>query len=308
MKKYILQIIALVFLFSACEQTIDFNGKESDPVTIMNGLFTPDSVFSLAVSETKHITHTGPIPNVENAVVEVFSGDDLVETLSHQNNGIYKGSKKPEAGKSYKVDVSYNKNKVSAKAEVPATVAINKLTSKLIYNSDQGEAYLELNVQFTDPAKVSNYYRITVLHKPKANESPNHPYVSSNDIVMNATYGGNENGLNGSIANTYLIFNDKLIKGKQYEVKLQFTDYNAMFAVQNDRVDLEKDYKVYLHSISEEYFLYLKSRALSEYTNDDPFSEPVPIYSNVNGGGGVLAGSSVAEAELNIVYPGDLFP
>lgn len=308
MKKIVLQLVTFVFVLSACEQTIDFTGKESAPVMILNGVLTPDSVFTIDVSETKHITRGGQVPVVENAVVEVFSEGNLLEGLKHQGNGIYKGTMKPEAGKNYKVIISYDKNTVSAETAVPTAVGIDRISSNPVFDKDQTFAYIELGVQLTDPATSTNYYRITVEHLPEAGELQNKPYVYSNDIVMNATYGGNDDGLSNSITNSYLIFNDKLFKGKQYEVKLRFYDYDVLFALQNEGFEIRKAYKVYLHSISREYFLYLKSRELGEYNNDDPFSEPVPIFSNISGGSGIFAASSVAEADLNVEYPEDLFP
>jgi len=301
-KLYFLIIIFLV-VFSSCEKTIEFTGNLGEPVTIVNGLLTPDSLFCIEISTTKNIEQTGAIPSVENAIVDVFEGEKLIETLKHQSKGIYKGLLKPEFGKKYELKVTRTKSIVSSKTEIPSPVAINKLESEIINITEAQSNYLEITIDFTDPSEINNFYRISVEGDSK--NAITYPEVSSTDIIMKAVF-GNENNIEITNNNDFLIFNDKLINRKNYKLRIQVYDNDAISRLLGLKDDIACSYKVRLHSISEEYYLYLKSKELNQLTFNNPFSEPVPIFSNIKNGGGILGAYSISEKNVDVLYSKNL--
>ncbi|MDV7393939.1 DUF4249 family protein, partial [Arthrospira platensis SPKY1] len=50
------------------------------------------------------------------------------------------------------------------------------------------------------------------------------------------------------------------------------------------------DLEIELRSVSPEYFNYHRSLARQYQASPDPFSEPVILYSNIEGGQGIFAG------------------
>ena len=50
--------------------------------------------------------------------------------------------------------------------------------------------------------------------------------------------------------------------------------------------------------ISAAYYEYLKTARLHDYTRENPFAEPLSVYSNVENGYGIFAGYSSQTFEL----------
>jgi hypothetical protein len=239
---------------------------------------------------------------VHNAEVDIYENGNLLETLKHNNEGVYIGSIKPEIGKNYKLKVFGKTNVLDVDAIIPNPVLINNVNFALVID-EYGSGNVEIAVKFNDPPNQENYYRITVFPNPMVYVDDRYPtgfWLSSNDLVIKSLFGG-DNALNSSPENGYLIFNDQLINGKDYELKINMVDYE-IFAYLSEQETVTRGYTVRLHSISRDYYLYLKSRQLNSYTSDDPFSEPVPIYSNINGGGGIWAAYSISEKNILVDY------
>lgn len=297
--KKLISIIIILIVFGSCEKSIDFNGHKTEPVTIINGLINPDSTFLVSVIKSRHITDNGQIPEVTNARVEVYKGDVLVEELVHKTNGIYTGFSKPNVDNEYTFKVTIDKDESGAKTLIPLPVVI--LEANANFNSNINvENEVELTINFIDPVQVENYYRITIHPESDRNsDSENNLYLSSNDLVIRSVF-GQDDGLDNTPNNDYLIFNDRLIDGKNYNLKLIFYDSNYYQSIDANSNKYSKTYKLRLHSISKDYYLYLKSRMLANWVTDDPFSEPVPIFSNITGGGGILGAYSTTERSILI--------
>jgi hypothetical protein len=111
-------------------------------------------------------------------------------------------------------------------------------------------------------------YVITEIHR-----YTDHPPLSSPDLVVEA------------VTDQGILFSDQLIDGKEYSIRVE-TMLQNLGSADSALVDIR------LHSISESYYRYLKSRQKQFETRDDPFAVPVIVYSNVEGGAGFLGGYS----------------
>ena len=49
-------------------------------------------------------------------------------------------------------------------------------------------------------------------------------------------------------------------------------------------------YTIFLRNTSKSYYLYRQSVDLQRWTEDDPFAQPVQIYTNITNGFGILSG------------------
>ena len=297
--KKLISIIAILFLLGSCEKSIDFNGQKTDPITIVNGLLNPDSIFRVSVTKSKHITDTNPIPKVTNARVEVYQGNSLLEELNHTGQGIYTGFSKPVVGELYTLKLTNDKDALETQATIPLPVVIDEVTASS-NNNVNAENMFELSLTFTDPPQIENYYRITIHHDQLGDsDQASSLYLSSNDLIIRSVF-GQDDGLDNTPDNEYLIFNDRLIDGKNYKLQLSFSDSEFYEGYDDQNSNYYKNYKLRLHSISKDFYLYLKSRNLESWVADDPFSEPVPVFSNIIGGGGVLGAYSTSFSSVSL--------
>jgi hypothetical protein len=95
------------------------------------------------------------------------------------------------------------------------------------------------------------------------------------------------------------LFNDLLFNGqnKALELEIPYENYSGI------EVGYEWSYKtlsvrVYLHNISKSYYYYRNSLELYQSASGNPFAQPVQVYSNIENGFGVFAGSQISYFDL----------
>ncbi len=86
------------------------------------------------------------------------------------------------------------------------------------------------------------------------------------------------------------LFTDELINGKDY--LLSFGEYGN-YTVHKDVGEFIR-VNIALDNLTKELYLYYRSREEHSYAKDDPFAEPVPVYSNVVGGLGIFGSESTS--------------
>lgn len=255
------------------------------------------------------------------------------------NRGSYFGRTIAQAGKSYRLEVTCNGfETVTCETTIPAPVEITKIdTFTEIIVKDYGVLkYNWINIHFHDPVETQNYYMLQsdrttgfVLNHNYSNVEE--PFVPSDTIlVRNDSYTGiqffdpvfNNNNqaedvIMGSPNNQYGIFNDSKIDGKDY--KLSLVNYNLYESggynpYQSDGNENNSNdgfeygnfnlLNIKLVSITKEYYNYLNTANYHFWFSDDPFSEPVSVASNVNGGMGIWAASGASEVKVvQGIYP-----
>ena len=95
------------------------------------------------------------------------------------------------------------------------------------------------------------------------------------------------------------LFNDLLFNGqnKSLELEIPYDNFSGI------EVGYEWSYKtlsvrVYLHNISKSYYYYRTSLELYQSASGNPFAQPVQVYSNIESGFGVFAGSQISYFDL----------
>ncbi len=180
-----------------------------------------------------------------------------------------------------------------------------------IYKNDTLAAYtrqtMNYTLKFDDNANEQNYYRLiaktiqhytvtdTIQHTTK-DSITSHYYFNFSDVVSGNNTNNDPTTLIGGYNsyNMYTVFSDELFNGKTYALtfstdQLVFDNIssNSGFYTNSYRNPDKYEIKVYLQSISRDYYLYLKSRAAGS-GGADFFSEPVQIHNNIVGGIGIF--------------------
>ncbi|MCY4674633.1 MAG: DUF4249 family protein [Bacteroidetes bacterium] len=105
------RILVLLMVLCACEDPIDLkDSSEYTPVLVLNGYFTPDSVWTVRVS--KSIAVSEPVlPSelfVKDAKVLIRGASGLNEALIHTGNAVFRSlsGQHPVAGEMYTIEVA----------------------------------------------------------------------------------------------------------------------------------------------------------------------------------------------------------
>ncbi len=288
--KNLLIIISAVLFLTSCEKEIEYKDFDFKNFLVLNSILQEDSLMWCSVSSSKSIIEEDKELDIVNAKVLVYKDDNLIDELKHRNKGRYftENNIKVEQGGKYKISVSVEGFKdVEANTEIPEKPQFN-----INYFKKEKNKY---NVGITiNDKKGHNYYRLkTYILKDGVRF---YLKVKTTDPIFhdNKTYVENENSLNNT-KNNFQIFNDDLFDGENYELKFSLEYGNWTF--NNPTLNVE------LFAISKELYLYYKTiEAYKEKgdNGDDPFSEPIKIFSNVKNGAGILGCSSLSVKSTKI--------
>jgi len=302
-------------LFSSCESVLFIELEESDKLVVMNGAVGQDSTVRVQISRTRHILDNADLPPLENAMAELFRGEESLGKLVYRGEGYYElPAYRPGVGEDFRLEVeSPGLPPVSAPFRIPEGVEINDLDTMMIqqefdeYGWSYTERFFVIDVSFRDPAGEENFYLLdlrvdrsytswrdttykvvdSLWYDNRWNyfleevtetltdtlRMQDNPGISSGDLLVEAN------------TSKGVLFSDQLIDGKNYSFRAQ-TMIHGLRSADSAVVDVR------LHSISKDYYRYLKTRQEHYETRDDPFAVPVIVYSNVDGGAGFLGGFS----------------
>ncbi len=319
--------VSALLLPHACESTLFIELEESDNLIVLNGAITSDSLVAVQVSRTRHILDNAPVAPMENALVRLYQGNTLLNELTYRDNGYYVSNDFiPSIGESYTITVeNQGYPLVIASSEIPEPVMIQGIDTATVsieyedeYAYDYAQEMLQFDLTINDPPGVENYYLLfagvdrswteyrdttvkvvdsvyfnnqwnyfledssysyTIIHRDQG-----YPYIYSEDIIVEA------------ITSQGVLFSDHLMDGKSYSLRGYFATYELASA-DSAIVDVR------LHSISESYYKYLRSRQHHYDTKENYLAVPVVVYSNVDEGTGFFGGYSTDVYTITTFIP-----
>lgn len=296
MKKLIFLIISLI-PFISCRKVLDIELPSKDGKIVINSFFNNNEQLTVNISKSLHILDNVESKLLNDAIVNIYEDNVFKEKLTNINNGNYITNFIPSKGKTYKVSVSYSSLKDAySENSIPATTNIISVDSSTVYSTNNsgingnGESnpQYQLKIKFKDPESIKNYYSLKLYHKNQGyiykntNYQDYYPmYFSSNDLIIESWQ-----------FNETAYFSDDFIDGKVYEIIINIDKYNLPY--------IDNEVIIELNSVSKEYFLYCKSYNLYQSVNNNPFSEPVQVFNNIENGFGIFAGYSSDTLNLNL--------
>ena len=300
MKKIFILLIIASHIIS-CEKVIPFEGDVTVSKLVINSIFESDSTFKVHVSSSRSVVDTASFLNIEDAEVKILDNNgNIVDVLNHINNGFYMGQTYPEENKTYNLEVKHpNYSNITSLDSLPAPININRIDTTVMdpINGDR----IQINLNFDDPSSFQNYYLLetyavseyilvegidTLEHEIDTAQQ----YMILTDVVF-------QNG--GSPWRDQGLFNDLLFNGqnKVLEFEIPFYDESGY----EDGYDWSykiSGIRIYLHNISKSYYYYRTSLELYQNTSGNPFAQPVQVYSNIENGFGIFAGSQITYFDL----------
>ena len=384
-----LGVWGLFFLFLSCENTLEFRGRETQPLLVVNAFVTPDSVVRVHVSASRfflapdsarvfdeesgrYVWQKIPFETISDATVAVTQNGSFF-SMQNIGGGYYISTEKPDQNGEIHIEVTRNGfTTVSASTSFPPPVPVSveilndniehriwfrefwhmtddTVTMHKIDRNYERRRSGVLNIRFSDPPNVNNFYRLL---------------VTANHYTEDGTFIGHDQLLTPWILREhlremadipigndwtwplYLEFSDEVFDGKEFSIDFNFGywnseilrpdtttivyqlkddypwaynfwswweweyEYRRRLASFNGRSIMCEDWSyrterieivVELQSISREFYLYLHSREQNR-TSGGFFSEPVPIFNNINGGIGIFAGYT-SSAHRFVVTP-----
>ena len=268
-------VLAFVLFFMACENlevVVPIDVEDPDPVLAVGAYFSNNmDSYNIAVSQAVGALSDLENTNQDSALIQIFEEGLLFDEFILNRFALEDFEQDFVPGNNYRLQVSKSGfETISAEAVYPSLVEID--TAYFRENNVVGEFDEELKqvqINFQDPVG-SNFYEIKAyIFYEFDSETYLYPLYPSND-QFNGQRGRGEG----------LFFSDENFEGELAEIIINYSDF-----------EVEEDAEVILElrHITEDYLLFDLSLELAFNSNDNPFSEPVQVKSNIENGFGVFA-------------------
>ena len=302
MKNTCFRISILVLAFSGCELIINPDLPEHTPRLVIKAFFTPDGGWAASVSRSVGILEPSPGPErwVTGASVELLSDGRIIDRLPFlYRERVYASEKLLQTGRSYSLQVSAPGFETvhatdSAPPSVPTSIESYRVETSDPVPGEPGVSTVtefRITLQIQDPSGEENRYQIRVIAPGRSGRrdlrfSTRDPSIVSDNRIEDPVTESVE-----PFTGSEPFFRDALFDGESHEIEI--SSVNLLV-----EASLERVIWLQVRHISKAYYRHLKSALLHETTVDNPFAEPVRVYSNVENGYGIFAGYSSQTFEL----------
>ena len=309
MKKIVFAIILGLFLASSCEKVIEINVPDKDRKIVLNALINPDSILTVHITRSKTILESNNLVFIEDAEVKLFENEGLAGSLDYLGLGSYAlQGFKPVSGNTYRIEVNHPVlQSVNSQVFMPSPVKISQIdTSRTI--GEFGNDVYNLNVHIDDPGQQKNFYSLSMVATLRYYDFENEVFLDSlrtEPVYFRPLDAGNtdfgEDLLEQQLSffmDNKLFFSDAPFRTTGGELVMALEYYLYFFAPDNIKIEIRLDH------IDESYYLYSLSRRRYLQTNENPFSEPVQVYNNVENGFGIFSSFARDTMRYNIFAGG----
>ena len=212
-KRYLIFLFPVIFY--GCEKVIEVNLNEAAPKIVIEGNISSDNNFAeVKISMTSSYFDTLPGDKVSGAKVVVTDNEGGKFIFRETKEGLYKSPGiSLKQGNTYQLSVESGNEIFLATSKLNSPVPIDSV--KTFY--EPGSSFIDegyyLNVYFTDPKGVENFYRIKVFRNGKEKKS----------------------------TDDFIVFNDRYVEGNNVKITLFNDPYEINDTVRVQLISLDKD-------------------------------------------------------------------
>ncbi|WP_293015027.1 DUF4249 domain-containing protein [Mongoliibacter sp.] len=285
--------------FSACETVVDVDIPFEKPnVTVVSNLKAGQSP-EIRLSFSKHILDN------RSAFERISDAKVTLGSASSTHSLIY-----DDASETYKADEIILEELVdySITVEVPGyeTIQLNETIpqkvaiKEFIVRGSTGEDWNrsdEISIIFDDPVG-ENFYEISAFQERIMTFEDQFGNERTETMIYPISLRSKDPVYQQDYLWRTILFNDRLFDGRTFEMEM--TSSGTAFSMEERELPEGFRVSIYivLKSISKSYYLYENTFNLQAYSDGDPFAQPVQVYTNINGGLGILKSEAAYEFKV----------
>ncbi len=283
----------LPVLFSSCSKEVVINLAPHEEILVVDCIFSPDSVFKLTLSKSSSIFSNCCI-KIESALIVIYENDSFRDTLKHKN-GFYYSKVIPQVQSRYDLLVSstgFDKLTAHDVLETKPMLGKSRFIPN-IFTDQEAKPVSQAIIEIHDNGNKRNYYELVLKNRHKE------PFLNR-EVIGNVVYATspdqvliNDSDLHVSPGS--IVFTNDLFAGQSYFLTINYIPQPLYaFMSPNNFVKYEHDLIISIRMVSENYYKYKKQLAKHiHFQNSNLWlgvGDPVPMYTNINGGLGIFAG------------------
>lgn len=292
-------VFAAALLCSACDfqQIVEIDLPPYTPRLVVGSFPSPDSTFKVELARSVSVlepeTLSGREQRISDARVELFDGEgNFIDVLRGRGAGTYGTQRYPEPGATYTLRIEAEGfPRAEATTTLPEPVPFSAEIEE-VQRGSFGERTARLRITVPDLPGRRSYSLAVSQDNQNTGEDLRYPAgFRSSDLLLREDYSrldvavdieveleGNERYFYGQA-----VFRDALFEGEPHTFVLDVTLGNF------DSLN-PPEIVVLLAALSEDYVRYRQTLAVQNETEENPFAEPVQIFSNVDNAIGAFAG------------------
>jgi hypothetical protein len=320
--KKIIYLSALILTFVSCNKTLDFDDEGYANQIVVNSTISTNSYFVSYINKSRSIlTKNQSATSVEGSM-ELFEDGILIRQFPTQVGAFAATDILPKAGKTYRMVVTTEGKKLEAETMIPNKVEVLSVDTASVKTNNNLRNII-INLRIKDPAG-DDFYRIVYMREAisslqdnkgvrKYYKSYSQYGIATDDPVFKSVYNNFGDEIIDGPNNEYYIFPDDYFNGKEYSIKFRtnpgnnniyYSGYGGPYGYGVSKLIYERN-EIHVQKLSKDLYNYLKYLKLYNFYHDNPFAEPVPVYSNVKNGIGIFAGYN---DEVKFEYEKKLIP
>jgi hypothetical protein len=288
---YLLFLLSLLGL-SSCEKDFVLKDPQGETRMVVNCQLDGRSPIKVYVTESSSPINISNITALSDAVTQLYKNDSLIEVLpfvfsdTANTFGLFQSQSYPEPGNKYSVKVIHPKYGIVAAYDTLPMVPVVTTHQLLHYGSGSEGFVSTFRLQFQDDGSEEDYYRLNVWQWGT--------YITSihpgSDTVFRGYGYSTRPEPTQPLADTvrdydtYLLFSDQSFNGQNKELEFKFRGLDLTSTT-------EGYLTVELYRVSRSHYQYYKT--MTEYRNSQQDAEAPAVYSNIQGGYGILMSQSV---------------
>ena len=288
MKKTALYLILSTWLVS-CTKPIDYTIPNPGEKLVVQCILFNDVQTVAAISSSRHSLSSRSPFLLSGAKAVLIENGSRVDSFNEAQNVLsyYHIARMPVEGASYTIKISAPNTPHLAPIEAKTTMPYeaNPYATRIDLSTHTASFYLN------DSAHTTDYYRIRVLDHPRDDNGYFFATTQPEMEIFNAypdIFG------DGRATGESAFISDRSFNGRQKK----FTVHLSV----NEEDAGDQQYFLEVLRVNEDFYKYEKSLAASDITGENPFQEPIQVFSNVENGYGILLAGARSLTTMEFFY------
>ncbi|AEE51726.1 DUF4249 domain-containing protein [Haliscomenobacter hydrossis] len=286
--KYNIIPYVILFFFCSCDKDIAYKFDSFQPKMVVNANLSPQD--GILVQVSRSIPPNEDVSKnkiwINDAVVKLYEDGTLLRTLPFKKDGLYGAVAtefNPSIGHLYSLQIEHPEfGEMSSEAISipPPPIILSSKVERSPNLSINNDPQVRWQVHLKDPLENNGGYLSVITIKSSQNAYSESPY---NSTLLNTKI-----GQFCELFFTYgnrLLFKNECFKGQEVELTFEF-DVSATIGPIGQRYTPDQ-LELKLYSIDETLYEYYRTQNRPE-DFELAFSDPEPLYSNMEGGYGVF--------------------
>jgi len=282
-----------------CEQTVGVDPPTHSPRLVVDGFFTPDSVWQVILTRSvpafDSLADEGSLfeqTRVAGADVTITTPDGTQIRLQEPFPGAYRASDQtPTTGSSYVLEVSANGfPKVQAADAAPAAPRAEIIKDR-VRTLDRGNDVCTsfehtTTVRIRDRVGQRDDYQLAVSVLRRGGFRTNRSFETTDPVILTDAFASDITD-QGQVEAESVVFSDALFAGESHDIQLRYYTTRC-----SENLGRDSLVAIQVRSLSRSLERYIRTVGQQQQALNNPISEPTPVESNVSGGFGIFGGFS----------------